>query len=118
MGHGTCMDCNKKFCLDYNLPICKDAMEDDVFTTCFRKTTEPVVPRIPVTDDVITERDSAKDEAVVFIFIFATVGLLLYAAIRPCVEKWMEVSWILFSVGCIANLLIEYEGTTELCTDI
>ena len=38
------------------------------------------------------ERDSAKDEAVVFIFIFATVGLLLYAAVKPCVERWMEVS--------------------------
>jgi hypothetical protein len=36
----------------------------------------------------VTERDSAKDEAVVFIFIFATVGLLIYAAVRPWVEKW------------------------------
>jgi hypothetical protein len=42
---------------------------------------------------VIVERDSAKDEAVVFIFIFATVGLLIYAAIRPWVEKWAEVSF-------------------------
>jgi hypothetical protein len=25
---------------------------------------------------------------VVFIFIFATVGLLIYAAVRPWVEKW------------------------------
>lgn len=33
------------------------------------------------------ERDSAKDQAVVFIFMFATVGLLIYAAIRPWVEK-------------------------------
>jgi hypothetical protein len=38
-----------------------------------------------------TERDSAKDEAVVFIFIFATVGLLVYAAVRPWLEKWLEV---------------------------
>jgi hypothetical protein len=38
-----------------------------------------------------TERDSAKDEAVVFIFIFATVGLLIYAAVRPWAEKWAEV---------------------------
>ena len=36
------------------------------------------------------KRDSAKDEAVVFIFIVATVGLLVYAAIRPWVEKWAE----------------------------
>lgn len=39
-----------------------------------------------------TERDSRKDEAVVFIFIFATAGLLIYAAIRPWAEKWFEVS--------------------------
>jgi hypothetical protein len=39
-----------------------------------------------------TERDSAKDEAVVLIFIFATVGLLLYAAFRPWVDQWITVS--------------------------
>lgn len=33
----TCADCTRAFCLDYNLPICKDAREEDVFTTCFRK---------------------------------------------------------------------------------
>lgn len=37
------------------------------------------------------ERDSAKDQAVVWIFILATVGLLSYAAIRPWVEQWAEV---------------------------
>ncbi|OKO94326.1 hypothetical protein PENSUB_11593 [Penicillium subrubescens] len=31
----SCNDCNRKFCLDYELPICKDAKEEDVFTTCF-----------------------------------------------------------------------------------
>ena len=39
-----------------------------------------------------TERDSRKDEAVVFIFIFATAGLLIWAAIRPWVGKWVDVS--------------------------
>ncbi len=34
--HLTCLDCTKKFCLDYHLPVCKDATESDVFTTCFR----------------------------------------------------------------------------------
>ena len=43
------------------------------------------------------ERDSAKDEAVVFIFIFATVGLLGYAAVRPWVEQWAEVSLVLLA---------------------
>jgi hypothetical protein len=75
--HGTCNDCNRKFCMDYNLPICKSAKEEDILTTCF-------------------QRDSAKDEAVVFIFITATVGLLVYAAVRPWAEKWAEV-------GCSSN---------------
>ena len=38
------------------------------------------------------ERDSRKDEAVVFIFIFATAGLLIWAAIKPWVGKWIDVS--------------------------
>jgi len=33
----TCLDCNRQFCLSYNLPICKETKEADVFTTCFRK---------------------------------------------------------------------------------
>lgn len=32
----TCNDCNRAFCLDYNLPICKNAKEEDVFAQCFR----------------------------------------------------------------------------------
>ncbi|KAK3724211.1 hypothetical protein LTR37_001336 [Vermiconidia calcicola] len=69
--HRTCNDCNKQFCLDLDLPICNEATEDDVFTTCF-------------------QRDSAKDQAVVFIFIFATVGLLAWAAMKPWVLKWRD----------------------------
>ena len=34
---GNCGDCNRQFCLDYNLPICKGAGMDDVFTVCFRE---------------------------------------------------------------------------------
>ena len=45
---GTCDDCNRQFCMKQELAICKGAEEEDVFTTCF-------------------QRDSAKDEAVVFI---------------------------------------------------
>ena len=44
---------------------------------------------------VYTERDSRKDEAVVFIFIFATVGLLGWAAVKPWVGKWAEVSTVM-----------------------
>ena len=43
-----------------------------------------------------TERDSRKDEAVVFIFIGATVGLLVWAAGKPWIDRWIEVSWYLF----------------------
>ena len=39
------------------------------------------------------ERDSRKDEAVVFIFIFATSGLLIWAAVKPWVGKWVDVSF-------------------------
>ncbi|KAF1987266.1 hypothetical protein K402DRAFT_392963 [Aulographum hederae CBS 113979] len=67
----TCNDCNRQFCLSYNLPICKGAEEKDVFATCF-------------------QRDSAKDQAVVFIFIFATVGLLGWAGARPWIGGWIE----------------------------
>ena len=37
------------------------------------------------------ERDSTKDQAVVIIFIFATVGLLLWAMIGPWVGGWVRV---------------------------
>jgi hypothetical protein len=67
----TCNDCNKQFCLGLDLSICPEATEDDVFTTCF-------------------QRDSTKDEAVVFIFIIATVGLLVWAAVKPWVLRWRE----------------------------
>lgn len=67
----SCNDCNKSFCLSYNLPICKDASgreatEADVFTTCF-------------------QRDSTKDQVVIYIFVLATVGLLAWAAVKPFV---------------------------------
>jgi len=96
----TCNDFNRQFCLGYNLPICKGAEEKDVFATCF-------------------QRDSAKDEAVVFIFIFATVGLLGWAAVRPWVERWMQVSheWYLTD-GLLLTGQVENEGKAELYTRI
>ncbi|KKK16432.1 hypothetical protein P175DRAFT_0496930 [Aspergillus ochraceoroseus IBT 24754] len=69
----SCNDCNRKFCLGYDLPTCKGAKEEDVFTTCF-------------------QRDSRKDEAIVFIFIIATGSLLLWAVLKPWVEKWLEAA--------------------------
>jgi len=67
----TCADCTRAFCLDYNLPICKDAREEDVFTTCF-------------------QRDSLKDETVVVVFIFATAGLLAWALVKPWLDRLRE----------------------------
>jgi hypothetical protein len=66
----TCNDCNRQFCLGY--AFCAGEKEENVLTTCF-------------------QRDSAKDQAVVFVFIGATVGLLGWAALRPWVEGWREV---------------------------
>ncbi|CAI7571699.1 unnamed protein product [Penicillium bialowiezense] len=39
----SCNDCNRKFCLDYELPTCKGAKETDVTTTCFRMWAEIAV---------------------------------------------------------------------------
>ena len=83
----TCADCTKQFCLDYNLPICEKATEEDVFTTCF-------------------QRDSTKDELVVFIFIFATVGLLVWALVKPYALKWREGRQAAFQRG-------EYAAVSE-----
>ncbi|KAG9192644.1 hypothetical protein G6011_11378 [Alternaria panax] len=66
----TCNDCNRQFCLGYG--FCAGEKEEKVLTTCF-------------------QRDSAKDQAVVFVFIGATVGLLGWAALRPWVDGWREV---------------------------
>ena len=33
----TCNDCNRSFCIKYNLPKCKTLPEEDVYTQCFRK---------------------------------------------------------------------------------
>ncbi|CAL3963859.1 unnamed protein product [Diplocarpon coronariae] len=64
----SCATCNKAFCLSQRLPICKDAEEKDVLTTCF-------------------QRDSTKDQIVVLTFIAGTVGLLAWAGVRKIVEK-------------------------------
>ncbi|KAK5089380.1 hypothetical protein LTR70_007072 [Exophiala xenobiotica] len=64
----TCNDCNRAFCLDYNLPVCKDAKEEDVFAQCF-------------------QRDSLKDRTIVTVFILATASLLGWALVKPFIVK-------------------------------
>jgi len=88
---GTCDDCNRQFCMKQELAICKGAEEEDVFTTCF-------------------QRDSAKDEAVVFLFIFATVGLLAYAAVRPWIGQWIEVRLSFYTKKYYTNWNDESQG--------
>ena len=41
---------------------------------------------------LLAERDSIKDEAVVFIFITATAGLLLWALVKPYIQRFLVVS--------------------------
>ncbi|KAH8885420.1 hypothetical protein GQ53DRAFT_728866 [Thozetella sp. PMI_491] len=64
----SCAECNRKFCLGYNLPFCKDAEEKDVLTSCF-------------------QRDSRKDQIIVWGFILGTTGLLGWAGIRRLLES-------------------------------
>ena len=63
----SCAQCNRAFCLNYNLPICKDAEEKDVVTSCF-------------------QRDSRKDQIIVWGFILGTAGLLGWAGLRRLLE--------------------------------
>ncbi|KXJ97222.1 hypothetical protein Micbo1qcDRAFT_6459 [Microdochium bolleyi] len=63
----SCTQCTRAFCLSHNLPICKGAEETDTVATCF-------------------QRDSRKDEIIVWAFILGTTGLLAWAAVRRLVE--------------------------------
>nr|CDP28201.1 Putative protein of unknown function [Podospora anserina S mat+] len=67
----SCTQCNRAFCLKYNLPICKDAEEKDVVTSCF-------------------QRDSNKDKIIVWGFILGTAGLLSWAGVKRVIDSRME----------------------------
>ncbi|KAK2075234.1 hypothetical protein P8C59_009379 [Phyllachora maydis] len=68
VGPASCTQCNRAFCLDYNLPICKGAEEKDVATSCF-------------------QRDSRKDQIIVWAFILGTAGLLGWAGLKRALER-------------------------------
>jgi hypothetical protein len=86
----------RQFCLDYHLPICRGASNDpthgddtvivDISTVCFR------MFQMYWAD---VERDSRKDQLIVVLFLIITTGLLVYALIRPYVQSWLAVSYIL-----------------------
>ncbi|KAH0492933.1 hypothetical protein TgHK011_007859 [Trichoderma gracile] len=66
----SCADCTKAFCLSQGISFCENAEEDDVVTMCF-------------------QRDSNKDKIIVWGFIFGTLGLLGWAALKRVLE-WRE----------------------------
>ncbi|KAJ9142363.1 hypothetical protein NKR23_g7194 [Pleurostoma richardsiae] len=73
-GPSLCSQCNRAFCLErYNLPICKGAEEKDVVTMCF-------------------QRDSRKDQIIVWAFILGTAGLLGWAAAQRILEA-KKIGW-------------------------
>lgn len=81
---GTCNDCNRQFCISSKLPICKGVDETAISTSCF-------------------QRDSVKDEAVVWVFILSTASLLIWAAAKPWMAPMFEVrSWVNI---CTAGLI-------------
>lgn len=63
----SCSQCNRSFCLSQSLPICKGAADKDVSTMCF-------------------QRDSRKDQVIVWGFILGTAGLLGWAAVQKAVD--------------------------------
>ncbi|KAI5856683.1 hypothetical protein GGS23DRAFT_395068 [Durotheca rogersii] len=63
----SCTQCTRAFCLSQHLPICKDAEENDVVAMCF-------------------QRDSRKDQVIVWGFILGTTGLLGWAAAKRVIE--------------------------------
>ncbi|KAJ9165758.1 hypothetical protein NKR19_g82 [Coniochaeta hoffmannii] len=63
----SCSQCNRAACLSYNLPFCRDAEEKDVVAMCF-------------------QRDSRKDQIIVWCFILGTAGLLGWAAVKRVLE--------------------------------
>lgn len=65
---GSCSQCNRSFCLSQSLPICKGAADKDVTTMCF-------------------QRDSRKDQFIVWGFILGTAGLLGWAAVQKAVDQ-------------------------------
>ncbi|KAH6842669.1 hypothetical protein B0I37DRAFT_448108 [Chaetomium sp. MPI-CAGE-AT-0009] len=67
----SCKQCNRAFCMKYNLPICKDAEEKDIKTSCF-------------------QRDSPKDRVIVWGFLLGTAGLLGWAALRRVIDSARE----------------------------
>lgn len=89
---GNCNDCNRQFCLDYNLPICKKASMEDVFTTCFRKFARSL---IAVTAELELRRHAQREirERMKQLFSSSSLQQLVYlggpAPSRGWANGWM-----------------------------
>lgn len=66
----TCNNCTRQFCLDKKLTICKEAKSEiDVITSCF-------------------ERESFKDQLIVYLFSIVTLALLAWALFKPLLMRF------------------------------
>ncbi|RKP24185.1 hypothetical protein SYNPS1DRAFT_17535 [Syncephalis pseudoplumigaleata] len=74
-GTEDCVQCTKSFCLQAQPDLCSGAgANDDLTAFCF-------------------QRDSYKDEFIVYLFLVTTIGLLLFAWTRPFLEQFLRVGW-------------------------
>ncbi|KAF9432008.1 hypothetical protein BGZ76_011419, partial [Entomortierella beljakovae] len=70
----ACGACNKQYCLDNKPDMCKGVGTgegDELVTTCF-------------------ERDSYKDQFIVYLFLTVTLGFLGYAGLQPSINKFWQ----------------------------
>ncbi|KTW28604.1 uncharacterized protein T551_02454 [Pneumocystis jirovecii RU7] len=72
-----CQDCTKKYCLEQNLPICKNAQQKDP---------EELIKSTDITT-VCFQRESVKDMIMVYLFIIITGTLLILAPLRPYTSR-------------------------------
>ncbi|KAI8054225.1 hypothetical protein BDF22DRAFT_742151 [Syncephalis plumigaleata] len=67
-----CIQCTKSFCLEAQPDFCSGAgANDDLTAFCF-------------------QRDSYKDESIIYLFLFITIGLLVFACTRPFLEQFLR----------------------------
>lgn len=96
-----CANCTKQFCLDNVKDGICDGIADstcpsnDFKTACFGKFIycEHLVEKHYLISFEIA-RDSYKDEIIVRSFLIITIGLVLFALIKPFFDKWQKVKAI------------------------
>ncbi|KAK9700467.1 hypothetical protein K7432_012184 [Basidiobolus ranarum] len=66
-----CQECTKAFCLTRDANFCSGAGDSGLLATCF-------------------QRDSYKDQVVIYIFLIVTGGLLVAALLKPYRARWQR----------------------------